>query len=642
VSLKPPLPGAKKLVMDPESFQRLLKAAFVVQQHNDQSRQGGPTLTAEPKPSMEQALNAIVEIQNLILTGQLKLADALSLITERTAAITRADGIAIGIVQAERFFYLHGTGSAQTDSGAEYPCEETLSAECLASGKPLQIADTEKDLYLSPELCRRLRVRSLIAAPIHHDGKLAGAIELRYVQPGAFQEPEVRTSQLMAGLITTALARAAEVESKRTLAQERAAMLDAIERIKPQLERMAVVPEASAAMPTAETRTLPEELEIPQFTEEELRALLPESAGGLAGEYDDPLATGQSALATGTCRRCGHVLSREEVFCGLCGTQRWISPPAQATASETSAKTSEPNISQPEIREETTETVLPITGNDGTDAWEKSAQEFQPADPEPPAPLAQFLEDLAAQFPPEEPEEMHSTLKVPAVATNWQEPQKQGHPNQGPPNKESPAPPPVVEDNGSAEEVQAAPALANPASQELVVQMVQSPEVVPALPPAPEELTSSPEPWTTARRTKQWLESLAPSQTPELYTSTLRRLWQTQRANFYLAISAILLIVIVAGWGTQPPDDQVGGRNRSLQPKLTFFESLLVDLGLAVPPPTPTYRGNPEIKVWVDLHTALYYCPDATQYGKTANGKFTTQREAQMDQFEPAFRKACN
>ena len=44
----------------------------------------------------------------------------------------------------------------------------------------------------------------------------------------------------------------------------------------------------------------------------------------------------------------------------------------------------------------------------------------------------------------------------------------------------------------------------------------------------------------------------------------------------------------------------------------------------------------------MDTRTALYYCADADLYGKTKGGKFTKQRDAQLDQFQPAARKACD
>ena len=75
-----------------------------------------------------------------------------------------------------------------------------------------------------------------------------------------------------------------------------------------------------------------------------------------------------------------------------------------------------------------------------------------------------------------------------------------------------------------------------------------------------------------------------------------------------------------------------------------MFEKTLVALGLAVPPPAiaSDYRGNPDARVWVDVHTALYYCQGADLYGKTPGGKYASQRDAQLDQFEPESRKACD
>ncbi len=76
---------------------------------------------------------------------------------------------------------------------------------------------------------------------------------------------------------------------------------------------------------------------------------------------------------------------------------------------------------------------------------------------------------------------------------------------------------------------------------------------------------------------------------------------------------------------------------------LSLFDKLLIGLGLAeAPDETPEYKGNPDTQVWVDLHTALYYCPGTDLYGKTPKGRVSSQRQAQLDQFEPANRKPCD
>jgi hypothetical protein len=74
-----------------------------------------------------------------------------------------------------------------------------------------------------------------------------------------------------------------------------------------------------------------------------------------------------------------------------------------------------------------------------------------------------------------------------------------------------------------------------------------------------------------------------------------------------------------------------------------MFDKLLIGLGLAEAPDTPASdKGNPNTQVWIDLHTALYYCPGSDLYGQTPNGRFASQHDAQLDQFEPASRKACD
>jgi hypothetical protein len=73
-----------------------------------------------------------------------------------------------------------------------------------------------------------------------------------------------------------------------------------------------------------------------------------------------------------------------------------------------------------------------------------------------------------------------------------------------------------------------------------------------------------------------------------------------------------------------------------------MFDKLLISLGVADPPDPVEDKGNPDTQVWVDLHSALYYCPGADLYGKTPQGKYSSQRDAQLGQFEPAYRKPCN
>jgi len=161
-------------------------------------------------------------------------------------------------------------------------------------------------------------------------------------------------------------------------------------------------------------------------------------------------------------------------------------------------------------------------------------------------------------------------------------------------------------------------------------------------------LQKHPADWSSAASARAFLEQLASSQR----TGRLLQLWNAHRGDIYLGI-AVILVACVVRWGiwsnhpvkaTGTPPAAATATHRKPAPDagLSLFDRMLIQLGLAEAPDPPQDKGNPGVQVWVDLHTALYYCPGTDLYGKTPQGKFTTQREAQLDQFEPAYRKACN
>jgi len=152
--------------------------------------------------------------------------------------------------------------------------------------------------------------------------------------------------------------------------------------------------------------------------------------------------------------------------------------------------------------------------------------------------------------------------------------------------------------------------------------------------------------WSSAATARTYLEELAGRR-----QSTFARFWNARRGDFYLAISVILVVCAIR-WGiwsshsvsaTGGPAAAAAVRQKpGPDNDLSLFDRLLVKLGLAEVSEPQESKGNPDVQVWVDLQTALYYCPGTDLYGKTPKGRFTTQRDAQLDQFEHAYRRACN
>jgi hypothetical protein len=171
----------------------------------------------------------------------------------------------------------------------------------------------------------------------------------------------------------------------------------------------------------------------------------------------------------------------------------------------------------------------------------------------------------------------------------------------------------------------------------------------PAPPASPPDLAEADthEHWTSAAKAREFLEGVSGSNGHGAWF----RFLSARRGDLYLAI-ALLFVAMVIYWGVSSsssanaPETQLSKtarRKPAPDAGLSTFDKMLIGLGLAEAPEAPNYtsKGNPDTQVWVDLHTALYYCPGAELYGKTPKGKFTSQRDAQLDQFEPALRKTC-
>ena len=73
---------------------------------------------------------------------------------------------------------------------------------------------------------------------------------------------------------------------------------------------------------------------------------------------------------------------------------------------------------------------------------------------------------------------------------------------------------------------------------------------------------------------------------------------------------------------------------------LVLVPSALAQQKQPAPSPSPS-RGVPTIKVWVDTEYGFYHCPNSKLYGKTKQGVYMTQKQAQDRGYRPAYGTFC-
>jgi len=586
----------EKPVFDERSLDKLLEAAFVLQEHNRELREldlrlqlkrdqveaeerASTPAPAAPfasstasgaQPEYTITLGKIVETQHHIQVRKLNLNDAMALVAERVVEIGAAVGAAVAIANRETVRYAAIAGLKTLPPGTVVPFAKALCSPCINTAQVVRCGDIFSENHIDIEECRRRGIQSLILAPIFHEGEVAGSLELYYATPNAFNDQDVHTCQLMAGLVTEALVRDEELTWKKSLAEERAAMLSALEKLQPSLAAMVEKP---------------------------------------AGKTEATTPTPPAVAKVSMCRKCGHPLLDGEQFCGECGSPRaadYASPTMQSKmASLWHMQDAERKDSPAAFANEavaSTESAAASSSVQGQSSQMNDAS-------------LRALEEIVGPISVGSDELKNSSEGTNAVAEVVEH--------------EQPAPHNELEQEEEDKTIEQEEVTVEEESETALTQKVT--------PPAD---------WSSAAAAREFLEKLSSGDRRR----SAAQFWNARRGDVYLAI-ALILVACVIRWGvwSNHAADSVGAPNTAAAHKkaapdadLSVFDKLLIRLGLAEEPTPPEDKGNPSVQVWIDERTALYYCPGADLYGKTSKGRFTSQRDAQLDQFEPAYRKTCN
>jgi hypothetical protein len=707
-----------KPVVDEASFEQLLAAACMMQEHNDRLR------AHDPLAAPSETLSEIVELQGRIQSRSLDFKAAANMIVEELSKNTLASGVAVAMLAQDHLTYLAASGEAAPYIGQDVPREEAASAECLLTGKIQLCTEANPNGGHRTSFCRRANIQSYIAAPIRRHASVVGTLELWFAETGDFPERDIRVCELMAVLLSEARAQSSpngndtiglpEPEKTQEGGGKRGVLLEKFsselppflgtdmfqsdwpeqesDRVGSDLAGWDSLGEQAASQNLEPYQLFGEEFNASPPPVGEPRSALPnldpDPAQGSKQRNEEvesrpPAAKASDSAATKlVCRGCGKRFEGEEAFCGNCGVSRIAAKSEEGYLQHKWATLwyMQEAVRRRELRKGDADS------------------EIAPATPS--APAETKIRDLTPSPSPNgllRSPTARAWSEVPAGKLELNPPQLASKPH---PAAEAslPAKSPTVGDDASADDddsndddaidnggdsheewnkqgelpahalerdhdgtVAEHPEMhAEPASAALWVSPVRATSLdslrvegpslgsfgvhsfkvdsensdseeapvvetaEPVLPPSADARVESP-----------------PGGTPK--AARLREQWHSHRATVYLSAAVVLLIVAIFGWGAPAADQGSANPQDSPASRLTALDKLLIASGLAEAPEQPReYPGNPDAQVWLDVHTALYYCPGASLYGKTSGGRVAAQRSAQLDQFEPASHKACD
>ena len=142
---------------------------------------------------------------------------ALRLIAKKVRSLTRAGGAAIGLKQGEEMVCRARTGLIAPPLGSAIDTSSGFTGECLRTGKALRCDDSDTDARVDAETCRRLGVRSILAAPIQYERDIVGVIEVFSGDAFAFDEGDVAVLQRLAQTVLLAMSQARSAQPYSTM-----------------------------------------------------------------------------------------------------------------------------------------------------------------------------------------------------------------------------------------------------------------------------------------------------------------------------------------------------------------------------------------------------------------------------------------
>jgi GAF domain-containing protein len=142
-----------------------------------------------------------------IYPDEIDLEPAIHVIAEKAQSLTGATGAAIALRAGDEIVCRARTGRTAPDLGVRLQTDSGISADCVRTGEVVICNDAERNPLVDLASCRRLGVRSILAAPLRHFRRTLGVFEVLSSSPYAFDGRDVATMQLLSGMMVAAMSR---------------------------------------------------------------------------------------------------------------------------------------------------------------------------------------------------------------------------------------------------------------------------------------------------------------------------------------------------------------------------------------------------------------------------------------------------
>jgi L-methionine (R)-S-oxide reductase len=167
----------------------------------DNGKTNTRSITLEAEPTLQHPINpspVSTSIQYEFQSLGSDLNSGLKTISERARTLLRGGGAAIALADRGPMMCRASVGNGGPPLGTHVDIDSGFSGQCIRTGRALRCDDAFTDSRVASDICRKLGIRSIAAAPIRYERNVVGLVEVFSPHTFAFDEGDLAILERLA------------------------------------------------------------------------------------------------------------------------------------------------------------------------------------------------------------------------------------------------------------------------------------------------------------------------------------------------------------------------------------------------------------------------------------------------------------
>jgi diguanylate cyclase (GGDEF)-like protein len=166
------------------------------------------------RPSIAPSiLLKIIQLQTEIAKLGIDLARVIETVVDRLPSLTHAGGAIIEYAEGTEMIARGVSGFTDALLGLRVKRGGSLSGLCVQQNRILNAGDTETDPRVDREWCRQAGIRSMLVAPLNHNGTVVGVLKIASAKTKAFTAQDEQVLKMISELVAATMYNAAQTQS---------------------------------------------------------------------------------------------------------------------------------------------------------------------------------------------------------------------------------------------------------------------------------------------------------------------------------------------------------------------------------------------------------------------------------------------